>query len=263
MSRPPDLIPVLDLMGGVVVRGIAGRRETYQPLQTPLSDRPDPLIVARALRERVGGSALYVADLDGILAGRPNWNVLQQLKLDGFHLVVDVGLRSPDDVRPLLELGVSQIVAALETLPGPEVLTDLRTVVGAQRLIFSLDLRDGELLTSPQAPWKNWTAEEVAATVAAAGVQRLLVLDLIGVGTAGGMATLPLCRRLRAAFPELKLWTGGGVRDWRDVEQAGASGIEAVLVSTALHTGRLTRPAATVQEPAMTAHGECRPRRNG
>lgn len=248
MSRPPQLIPVLDLMSGVVVRGIAGRRETYQPLQTPLADRPDPLVVAGALRERVGGPALYVADLDGILAGRPNWDVLKRFKHDGFDLAVDVGLRSPDEARPLLELGVSHIVAALETLPGPEVLTDLRTVVGPQRLVFSLDLRDGELLTSSQAPWKTWTAEEVAATVAEAGMQRLLVLDLVGVGTSAGMATLPLCRRLRAAFPDLKLWTGGGVRDWRDIEQAEAAGVEAVLVSTALHTGRLRRPTASGRE---------------
>lgn len=248
MARPPELIPVLDLMGGVVVRGIAGRRETYQPLQTPLADRPDPLVVARALRDRWGGPGLYVADLDGILTGRPNFNALERLKQDGFRLAVDIGLRSPDEARPLMELGVSQIVAALETLPGPEVLADLRKVVGAHRLVFSLDLRDGELLTPPQARWKHWSAEAVATAAVAAGVLRLLVLDLSGVGASAGMATLPLCRRLRVASPDLELWTGGGVRDWRDVEQAGAAGVDAVLVSTALHTGRLVRPDVSGEE---------------
>ncbi len=248
MSRLPALIPVLDLLGGVVVHGVAGRRETYQPLQTPLAQSATPLTVARGIRDRYGCRSLYVAELDGILTRRPDLGVLRRLKDDGFQLAVDVGLRSPEEVRPLLELGLTHIVAALETLPGPEMLAELLKMVGPQRLVFSLDLRGGALLTPPEAAWKHWPPEEVAAAAVAAGVHRLLVLDLLGVGVSAGMTTLPLCRRLRAAFPQVELWTGGGVRDWRDIEQAGAAGVDAVLVSTVLHAGRLERPVASTED---------------
>jgi len=46
------IIPVIDLMHGQVVRGIAGQRHTYQPIQSRLVASADPMAVARAfLRE--------------------------------------------------------------------------------------------------------------------------------------------------------------------------------------------------------------------
>src|SRR5947209_19648396 len=61
-----QIIPVLDLMGGRVVRGVAGRRSEYRALTSALTASSKPLDVARAFRLHFGLATLYVADLDAI-----------------------------------------------------------------------------------------------------------------------------------------------------------------------------------------------------
>ena len=85
------VLPVLDLLEGLVVRGVAGRRTEYRPLRSRLVETAVPLDVARALRDEFCYRRLYIADLDGILHRRPNWVVYQQLIDDGFKLLVDAG----------------------------------------------------------------------------------------------------------------------------------------------------------------------------
>jgi phosphoribosylformimino-5-aminoimidazole carboxamide ribotide isomerase len=64
-----EIIPVVDLKGGVVVRARMGRREEYRPIETPLAPTSDPVDVARGLLSVHPFATLYVADLDAI-AGR-------------------------------------------------------------------------------------------------------------------------------------------------------------------------------------------------
>jgi len=64
------ILPVLDVMGGVVVRGIAGRRSEYRPIVSRLTASTDPGDVAEAFRQHFGFDQLYLADLDA-LADRP------------------------------------------------------------------------------------------------------------------------------------------------------------------------------------------------
>src|SRR4051794_27573303 len=132
------LIPVIDVMGGRVVRGIAGRRSEYAPWHSPLTPSADPLELARSFRERFGLSTLYLADLDAIAGHPPATELFATLMRDEFALWVDAGLRDADDATPLLHAGVSRLVVGLETAAGPEALARLVNKVGAERIVFSL-----------------------------------------------------------------------------------------------------------------------------
>ena len=68
-------IPVLDVLNGVIVRGVGGRRNEYRPVESVLTPSARPLDVARAFRDRLSLTTLYLADLDGILRQRPNEDV--------------------------------------------------------------------------------------------------------------------------------------------------------------------------------------------
>src|SRR5918996_2602049 len=61
-----DVIPVLDLKGGTVVRARMGRRDEYRPIETPLATTSDPVDVARGLLSVHPFPTVYVADLDAI-----------------------------------------------------------------------------------------------------------------------------------------------------------------------------------------------------
>ena len=87
------VLPVLDILDGVVVRGIAGRRNDYRPITSRLTQSHEPLAVASAIRCEFGLTQFYIADLDGIMNHQPNQSLYLRLIADGFRLLIDPGIR--------------------------------------------------------------------------------------------------------------------------------------------------------------------------
>jgi phosphoribosylformimino-5-aminoimidazole carboxamide ribotide isomerase len=235
-----QILPVLDLLQGVVVRGVGGRRDEYRPVVSRLVDTPDPLSVARAFGDRLGLTRLYVADLDAILHERPNEEVYRLLAAEGFELLIDAGLRSVASAEVILAAGGAKVVVGLETWPAPEDLARLCENVGPERVIFSLDLKLGEPL-GDLSRWHTFDPLAIALQAVQAGVSQIIVLDLAQVGTGTGVTTSDVCRRLLERSLGLSLITGGGVRDVSDLNRLAGLGIDGVLVASAIHDGRITR----------------------
>jgi phosphoribosylformimino-5-aminoimidazole carboxamide ribotide isomerase len=232
------LLPVLDLMGGQAVRGVAGRRRDYRPIVSRLCASSAPLDVARAFREHFGLNDLYVADLDAIAGGDPAFAVYAELHRGGFRLWIDAGVAETTRVRWLADAGVERIIIGLETA-GPAVLAEACREFG-DRIVFSLDLKRGAPL-GDLAAWGTSDEERIVEKALALGVRRLIVLDLAKVGVADGTGTEDLCARLTAAHPGLEVIAGGGVRGPEDLHRLRDCGVGTVLVASALHDGRLTR----------------------
>ncbi len=228
--------PVLDLMGGVVVRGVAGRRETYRPIQSHLCDSSDPLAVAKALRGQFGLDRLYVADLDGILDGCGNNDIWRQLADAGFELMIDAGTATVVGAESVLRTGARRVIVGLESCPAPTGLREIVCGAGADRVVFSLDLKEGRPLMTDNWPGRP---SDIAEEALAAGVQAVIVLDLAAVGTGRGVPTLDLCRALVSQHPEIEWITGGGVNSPEDLDTLAASGMSGALVASALHDGRI------------------------
>jgi phosphoribosylformimino-5-aminoimidazole carboxamide ribotide isomerase len=233
-SHPGGVLPVLDLMAGHVVRGIAGRRHEYRPL-SPVSE---PLAVARSFRERFGLSVLYLADLDAIAGLPPALSLVQTLQDDGFSLWVDAGLKHGQDAEPLLRGGVERVIAGLETLAGPEELAAAVRTCGPERLVFSLDLRAGVSLASRM--WGDGDPLAIVGRAVAVGVRSAIVLDLTSVGVGQGPGTDALLTACRQRWPELELTAGGGVRGIDDLRRLADLGVDHVLIASALHDGKLS-----------------------
>lgn len=236
-----QIIPVLDLLGGVVVRGIAGRREEYRPIVSRIVSSAEPIAVAEAFRTQFGLSTLYIADLDAIERDRPHRDVYASLASAGFTLLLDSGLRTLEMAREMAaSCGSSALIAGLETCRSPQLLAALVAEISPGRILFSLDLHGGQPWRASPA-WETNDPFSIATRAVEVGVQRMIVLDVAQVGVGGGPVTESLCSRIRARFPKLDLITGGGVRDVADLETLERIGVDGVLVASALHDGRLTR----------------------
>jgi phosphoribosylformimino-5-aminoimidazole carboxamide ribotide isomerase len=231
-------LPVIDLHNGIVVRGMAGKRSEYRPIVSRLTAASDALSVARAFREHLGLARLYVADLDGILHGRPNLPVYRTLADDGFELLVDAGLREAAGAESVVAAGAAQVIAGLETSSGPSALAALCVQIGAARVIFSLDLMRGFPIGKLDA-WGSSDSFEIGCRAAQCGVTQMIVLDVAQVGIGEGVSTMPLCRRLKERFPELLVITGGGIRTIADVQQLADAGVNYVLIASAFHDGSI------------------------
>lgn len=229
------IIPVIDLKQGVVVRGVGGRRSEYQPIQSVLAVDARPATVARAFAER-GLREVYVADLDAIGGAPPAVGIYDELLGCGLNLLVDAGLGDFEQTRRLAKQAV--IVAGLESLVGWDRLAQLVEAIGPERLVFSLDLKQGQPLTANDA-WRELAPMYIAEMAVEAGITRLIVLDLAQVGMGSGVGTEGLCRQLRQRFPQIELIAGGGVRSQADLDSLTACGCDGALVASALHDGRI------------------------
>ena len=234
-----DILPVLDILEGQVVRGVAGRRTQYRRIISKLTASSDPLIIAQSIREAFGLTRFYLADLDGIMKQRPHLRLYRQLVDDGFELVVDAGIRQHSEALAVAASSKINVVMGLETLRSPEELSLI--INSLSDVTFSLDLLSG----IPQRPVaaNGWSDEpqELAVQLVRAGVTSLIVLDLADVGMSTGVSTDRLCQFIHSTFPDIHLISGGGVRDREDLLRLKRLGVDSVLVASALHDGRLNR----------------------
>lgn len=237
------ILPVIDLMQGVVVRGVAGKRDQYRPIVSKLSREPTPGAVGRALSS-LGFRECYVADLDAIAGDQPHWDAYRALMECGLRLLVDAGAGMTERVAALAAFThenqpLDSVIVGLESIGSPDDLAAAVSIVTPARLIFSLDLRGGRAITNITR-WKNLSSEAIANEAIGLGVRRMIVLDLAQVGIDAGLTTSGLCRSLRNRHPLLEIVSGGGVRHADDLAQLAAAGCDAALVASALHDGKLT-----------------------
>lgn len=242
------VIPVLDVLRGQVVRGVAGRREEYRPIQGRLCPNSEVADIAKAFREQFSFELAYLADLDAITGGQPAWDIYAAVLELGLELMVDAGVKNLADAQQLArfvtqdekrtERKIRHIVVGLETLDEGVDLAELVHAIGARRLVFSLDMADGRPLCR-RADWQDLSPLKLAELVLAAGARRMIVLDLRRVGINKGPGTLPLCRQLRKLDREIEIIAGGGVRGYADLDALSQAGCDAALVASALHDGRL------------------------
>lgn len=233
------VLPVLDIQGGVVVRGIGGRRHEYRPIVSRLTNSCWPLDVARAFRTHLELTDLYVADLDALGGAPPALPIIHELQKDGFRLWVDAGVRDLETAHPIATSGVAGLVVGLETVEGPASLAALCAWYPRQ-VVFSLDLKQGAPM-GDLARWGDAGVRAITTRAMECGVRRLLVLDLAQVGSGGGTGTEELCRWIASQFPEVELAAGGGVRGEADLQRLKDCGVSLALVASALHEGLLHR----------------------
>jgi len=221
-----DVIPVLDVKGGMVVRARMGRRDQYQPIATPLAATSGPVDVARALLSLHAFPVLYVADLDAIERQGDNRRALQQLKsaFPGVTLWVDSGLADRAAAEAWLSDGLGHLVLGSEALASGDL---VRQLAEDARVILSLDFRD-HTFEGPAALLQDNDAWP----------DRVIVMALTRVGSDAG-PDLERLEVIRAVAPSRRIYAAGGVRDAADLLALKAAGMAGVLVASCLHDGRV------------------------
>jgi phosphoribosylformimino-5-aminoimidazole carboxamide ribotide isomerase len=227
-----DVIPVVDILGGNVVRAVRGERSAYRPIRSALCDSSEPLRVARILVERCATRKLYVADLDALLGGDAQTRVIAALlaSIPELEVWLDAGfdgLAASRNVLGALEPYASRVtpVFGSESLRSHE--EAVRCFAHREAAILSLDRRDGR----PLDPGGCWTAD-------AFWPSRIIVMTLDRVGAFAG-PDLDTIADVRYRAPHAEVIGAGGIRDADDLEAAARTGAHAWLVASALHDLRI------------------------
>lgn len=228
-----QLIPVIDLMAGQVVRGVRGERSAYRPIRSSLCESSAALDLAPRLLARAASDTLYIADLDALMGGALQFDILAALleHLPATQFWVDGGFRDAESVEAFRQR-LGPHAARVVPIVASESLADAdhaRRCLEAHRAqcILSLDRRHGSLLDAGGChAHPEWWPDRVI----------VMTLDRVGADTGPDLDTLHSVQALR---PDVQLIGAGGIRQNADLQRAAASGARAWLVASALHDGRI------------------------
>lgn len=220
-----DVIPVIDLKDGTVVRARMGQRELYRPIETPLSPTSDPVDVARGLLSIFPFATLYVADLDSIGGIGTNRASLARLKqaFPQLTLWVDSGIADMRAAADWLSQGLGHVVLGSETQADMSVVSHFTKDA---RVVLSLDFRGADFQGPP-----------ALLTDTQCWPRRVIAMTLDRVGSHAG-PDLDRLRAIKAAAGEV--YAAGGVRDAADLRALAQAGIAGALVASSLHNGHIT-----------------------
>jgi phosphoribosylformimino-5-aminoimidazole carboxamide ribotide isomerase len=223
-----EIIPVLDLKGGVVVRARMGQRDLYRPIETPLAATSDPRDIMRGLLSVYPFATVYIADLDAIQGAGDNAAALARLKAEWpkVKLWVDNGIADAAAAVRWFDRGLGHLVLGSESQSD---LSLLHRFAHDDRVVLSLDFR-GPTLQGPA---------QLLSDVSAWPAQ-VIVMTLARVGSGAG-PDLERLAEVRALAPQRRFYAAGGVRDAGDLAALARVGIAGALVATSLHDGRLRR----------------------
>jgi phosphoribosylformimino-5-aminoimidazole carboxamide ribotide isomerase len=229
------VIPVVDVLNGVAVHAVRGRRKEYQPLKSVLTASVDPVEVAFAFKAQ-GFSELYLADLDAILRKQPNFDLYSSIAETGLSLMVDAGVTDIKTAKNLQTAHASKVIIGTETLQTQAFIKEAIQQLGADHAIVSLDMKDDKVLTHSNFDGPK-DAFELLGKFRELGVSEFILLDLARVGSGEGVNTALLKEALK--FSGTDVYVGGGVRRLEDLLELKTLGISGVLLATALHTGKI------------------------
>lgn len=225
-----ELIPVIDLKGGEVVRAERGARHLYAPIKTPLSPTSHPADVVAGFLALHDFRTVYVADIDAIEGTGDHAAVIDTLETEfpSVSFWVDPGIVDLPQALAFFERHRSDLVIGSESLRDITTLAALgRQTALAARSVLSLDFRDDayqgpEGLSDQPALWPG----------------RLIVMTLARVGSNAG----PDLDRLRSvaakAGKQRTFYAAGGVRGPEDLAALAEIGVQGALVASAFHDGR-------------------------
>ncbi|MGQ9721909.1 MAG: HisA/HisF-related TIM barrel protein [Candidatus Jordarchaeum sp.] len=231
------VIPVIDVLKGKAVQAIRGERQKYQPIKTALAPSSEPTEIALAFQEIYGFSEMYVADLDAIQGVGSNFEVIKKISNStDLKLIIDAGINNPKDTMRTLEAGAEKVVIATETLDSIKQLEECIKAVGGQKIVGSLDYKEGRILTKSGELMKLKPIQ-VAEIFEKKGACEIIFLELSKVGTLQGLETGTLKELIQAV--RIPVLTGGGIESVREIIGLQNLGIAGVLVATALHKGKI------------------------
>ena len=243
------MVPVLDLMIGQIVLAQSGNRDAYRPVHSRLTHSSRPMDVAQAIFNQTGCDCLYLADIDSFAGAAPNWSVYNELLNHGFGLWVDADWMT-DDRCNLITDKIDQ-PNRLKVILSSETMSSLGQFERFNKLIeqniepiFSLDKTGDSIITQP-GELSEVTPLELVREAYCRGVRDLIVLDLDSVGTMKGFDNEthplgPLIQEICSELEDVRLISGGGVRDASDVQALLNAGCQHVLVASAIHECKLT-----------------------
>lgn len=222
-----QIIPVIDLLDGVVVHAKKGARQHYLPIQSQLTASHQPLDIVAALLDVYPFEQLYIADLNAIQKPNSNYcsnySVIAEIKqrYPALNVCVDAGICNTTELNIWRMSGVHLVI-------GSENFSRLENYLVIKNL-----LRDHFMLSLDFMPQGYIGPIELLDNLQY-WPQEVIVMSLANVGTQLGVNT-DLLKLIQQRAPGHNINAAGGVCNLADLIMLKNLGVAGVLLATAIH----------------------------
>ena len=231
----PLVIPAIDIRNGRCVRLHQG---SYQE-ETVYYD--DPVKMAKLWRVQ-NAQTLHVVDLDAARGeGENNRTVIGEM-CEALDIPIQLGggIRTMEQIEAALDMGVYRVILGTAAVRNPSLVEEAIDAFSAQRVVVSIDARDGEVRVQGWTEGSGLDAVEFAQEMERRGVRRIVYTDISRDGTLEG-PNVPAYRTLGKNLSSAKITASGGVGEYQDlldIQTLQSYGVDSVIVGTALYENR-------------------------
>jgi len=231
-----EVIPAVDMRNGKcvqLVQGVPG---------SEMVSLDDPVAVAKDWISQ-GAKTLHLIDLDGAIEGtRQNAPIIEKIVEEcspmGVAIQVGGGIRSFDDAAGLLELGVDKVILSTAAINNPGLVKELADSFGSEHVNVALDSKNGKISIEGWKKQSEYTAVEMGIRFENLGAGSLLFTNIDTEGLMQGVNTDPTEELVKSV--SIPVIASGGVTGLDDLVAIKKTGASAVVVGSALYTGKFT-----------------------
>lgn len=208
-----NIIPAIDIKGGMVVKAMGGNRKYYQPVHISLNQSSDPIVFTRKIVQLYHPSVIYLADLDSLNNDGDNTNIIIELcnLFKNIIFWVDVGNRK---ISSLEKNNIIHVMCS-ECL---KKITNFNYIY--KNHIYSYDYKDGiigfKYFQKLDSKYKN----------------KIILMNMSDIGTNKGPDYKHIKRTRRSSKKEY--YVAGGISSVFDIIRLRNMKINGVIVSSIL-----------------------------
>ena len=225
------VIPSIDLMNGQVVRLYKGNPQH----KTVYSN--DPISIAKKW-ENTGADMIHLVDLDATLGLGSNFELIKKI-VSCVSIPVEIGggLRSESLILDALDI-VNRVVIGTFAFKEPELLQKLLTKLGPEKIVISVDHKDGLIVTHG---WQSTTDISLIDSMNEflhVGFTEFLLTNVNRDGTLQG----PDLEFLKQAcdLEKANVIASGGISNINDISKVKENNAWGVILGKALYENKIT-----------------------
>ncbi|MEY2972873.1 MAG: hypothetical protein RI886_650 [Pseudomonadota bacterium] len=229
------IFPAIDIKDGTCVRLTQGNFESVTKYNH------DPLSQARLFLQH-GFLNLHIVDLNGAKDGqRKNISQLNEiLLLSQLSIQFGGGVRTLNEIRNLLKLGVNRVVVGTSAVTNFEFTETILKSIDINSITFALDFKviDGSPLLASHG-WQQLSQINLFDFIETFKPRNVLATDIDKDGLLQGPSTC-VYKDIKSFFPAINLIGSGGISSIADIKALGDIGIEEVIVGKAIYDKKIT-----------------------
>ena len=226
------IIPAVDIMGGKCVRLVQGDPKKLKVYFD------NPLEAARLLEDQ-GAELIHLIDLDAALGSGQNMEAIEKI-LKSLRVKVQIGggIRSLEKAETLLKLGVSRVIFGTAAVQNPSLIEEAVRRYGSPRVAVAIDEKEGKVTFHGWRDRSEIDYLDLARSFEAMEVGTIIFTSTSVDGTLKGPQVEKIIKLVETV--KVPVIASGGIGSLKDLIMLAGTGVDGVVVGTALYERKFT-----------------------